>query len=235
MRIAICDNDINDAITLRELCMAADAEALHSYSIFTSGAKLCESFDHAGRPYDLVFLDIDMPEMNGIQAGKVIRRYDPEVVIVFTTAYSRFALEAYECQPLNYILKPCPQSKISAVINKVEQTLRLNTAYHVIKIKSKSIRLPIYNILYVESVKKHIIYHTQNGIYETVGNLSDAYDTLRPLGFVQVHQGYIVNMDKIVDFDERYIILENKEKVEMSARKKTATMRAYAEYLERYI
>lgn len=235
MRIAICDNDINDAITLRDLCTAADKEALHSYTIFTSGTKLCEEFDHGGRPFDLVFLDIEMPEMNGIQAGKIIRKRDSDVIIVFTTAYSRFALEAYECQPLNFILKPCSQSKIAAVISKVEESRRLNTAYHVIKIKNKSIRLPVYDILYAESVKKHVVYHTQNEIYEAVGNLSDAYDVLRPLGFVQVHQGYIVNMDKIVDFDDRYIILENKEKVEMSARKKTATMRAYAEYLERYI
>ncbi len=235
MRIAICDNDLKDAVTLKDMCASADSDSIHSYSIFTEGAKLCETYYNGAKQFDLVFLDIEMPGMNGIEAGRRIRHYDPNVVIVFTTAYSKYALEAYDCQPLNYILKPCAFEKVSAVLSKVNQTLRLNTEYHVIKIKGISTKLPICDIFYIESFKKHVIYHTRYATYETVGNLSDVCDALSHLGFVQVHQGYIVNMDKIVDFDNRYIILENKEKVEMSVRRKTATLRAYAEYLERYI
>ena len=230
MKIAICDNSITDARTLADCC--SDGE--HTTEVFHSGAKLYDAIC-SGNRYDLIFLDVDMPDMNGIETGKAIRDSDPDVIIVFVTSYSQFALEAYECEAFNYLLKPATKEKITNVITRVNQKAKQIRHYHIIKTKGKSIRLNVSDIYYVECLRKHVIYHTNDRTHDTIGNISDAYRALCDYNFIQIHQGYIVNLEKIVDFDDKFVILDNGSKVEISVRKRKETLLKYAQYLERYI
>ena len=95
--------------------------------------------------------------------------------------------------------------------------------------------MPISEIYYVECSNKHIIYHTRTSFYDTVGKLSDAYNALKDYNFIQIHQGYIVNMEKISDFDDKFVILNNNFKVEISVRKRKETLLKYAEFVERSV
>jgi len=234
MRIAICDDSPKDASTLRELCIGAGESNTNTCDVFSSGNELCEAYNTA-RLYDLVLLDVDMPGLNGIQTGKLIRDIDPNVVIVFITSYPQYALEAFECEAFNYLLKPCTKEKLYDLLTRVQAKLRTHTLYHLIKTKGKTIRIPISDIYYVECLNKHVYYHTASGIYDTVGRIGDAYNALRDLDFVQIHQGYIVNMDKIADFDKQSVTLDNGARVEMSVRRRKEALKTYAEFLERYI
>ena len=97
------------------------------------------------------------------------------------------------------------------------------------------VKLKISEIYFVECCRKHIIYHTQNDSFDTIGTLSETYDLLKEYGFFQVHQGYLVNFEKIKCFSKNDIILDNDRAVMMSVRKKKETLIAYSRYLEKSI
>ena len=230
MKIAICDNSQTDAHILSDYACSD----IHSVRVYQGGNELCGAISD-GERFALIFLDIDMPGMNGIETAKCIRTLDKDVVIVFVTSFAQYALEAFECEAFHYLLKPVTKDRITTLISRVEDKLNRHSHFHTIKFKGKTIRLPVSDIFFVECLRKHVIYHTEDRSYDTIGNISDAYKSLCEYNFIQIHQGYIVNMEKIADFDDKFVILDNGKKVEISVRKRKETLLRYAEFLERYI
>lgn len=232
MRIAICDNSAKDAHLIKKLCLE---DGPHLCDIYLSGNSLYDKYRNMSSSYDVIFLDIDMPGLNGIETGKEIRKLDKNVIIVFVTNYEQYAIASFSCEPFNYVLKPCKLDTILRILNKAKEKLVFSAKCHIIRSKSKTIRLPISEIYYVECSNKHVIYHTRTSFYDTIGKLSDAYNALKDYNFIQIHQGYIVNMEKISDFDDKFVILNNNFKVEISVRKRKETLLKYAEFVERSV
>ena len=232
MKIAICDDCQRDAEALKALCQK---EGDHSLDIYLNSNSLCEKYKNRKDSYDLVFLDVDMPGLNGIEAGRELRSLDKSLVIVFVTAYDQFAIDAFSCEAFDYVLKPCKEKRILEILTKTKDKLTNSLHYHIIRTKGKTLRLSTSEIYYVECLRKHVIYHTRSSFFDTVGSLSEAYASLKEHHFLQIHQGYLVNMEKIVDFDDRFVILDNGFQVEMSVRKRKEALLKYAEYVERSI
>lgn len=230
INIAICDDVQKDSKNLKSLCLACQLTDHLSFELYDSGNSLISNFSI--NKFDILFLDIDMPEHNGISIGKQIRALDKNVIIIFCTSYPQYAIEAYDCEAFYYILKPCSQEKLQQVLNRAVKKLGLLHTYHTIKIQNKSLRLPISEIYYIEYCQKHIIYHVNGKKYETTGKFSVVYDELKKYGFFQVHQGYIVNLAKVQDFKGYSAILENGQDVLISVRKKRDVLLAYAKYVE---
>jgi DNA-binding LytR/AlgR family response regulator len=102
-------------------------------------------------------------------------------------------------------------------------------------VKNQTYKIPINDIYYIECCRKHVIYHLKNKTIETVDKLSSAYNALSDFGFYQIHQGYIINFDKVYEFKDYSVVLEDKRTVMMSVRKKREVLLAYAKYTERFI
>ena len=232
VKLAVCDDsslDINKLISCLESCRFSEAIQITK---FQSGELLVSA--HKQNPFQIVLLDVDMPNLNGITVGKMLRKYDEKVLIIFTTSYPQYAIEAYDCEAFHYLLKPISTQKLETVINRAIHKCCLNKKYIKIKIQNKVIQLPIREILYIEYCRKHILYHTENRVIETVGRFCDVLDELIKYGFYQVHQGYIVNFAKVQDFCGYSVILNNGQSVMISVRKKSAVLLAYANYVEAF-
>ena len=233
MKIAICDDqktDINIVLdTLREHTAFKNCEVL----CFESAAELLKSFKQ-GMPFDIAFLDVDMPETNGINLGKQIKELRENTFIVFVSSYPQYAIEAFDCEAFSYLLKPLDKEKTNTVLNRLLQRYSNDNKYHIIKIRGETLRIAIKELYYIECFNKHLLYHLKNKSFDTVANLSDAYDSLKKNGFLQVHQGYIVNMDKISHFDKFSVILDDGRAVPISVRKRKEVLLAYADYIEVY-
>ena len=232
-KLAICDDSARDAEYLRRLCNGFKENAELSVSAFSNGADLLS--EHARVIFDIVLLDVDMPGDNGLEIGKALRAISAQTVIIFVTSYPQYAIEAYDCEAFHYLLKPCDEQKLYQVINRAISKLKVTKKYHLIKTQKMTVKLKISEIYYVECCRKHIIYHTQNDSFDTIGTLSETYDLLKEYGFFQVHQGYLVNFEKIKCFSKNDIILDNDRAVMMSVRKKKETLIAYSRYLEKSI
>lgn len=233
IRIAICDDCETSAKDVGRVILNYQKVEITDLSIFTHPSDLIDSINKE-KTYDIVFLDIEMSELNGIELGKQIKSLSPNTYIVFVTSYPEYAIAAYECEAYNYLLKPLSEEKTYSTIDRLMRKVREKHKYHLIKIKGDIVYIPIKDIYFIECCQKHVIYYLENKDYDTVGYISDAYDKLKEYGFLQVHQGYIVNMDKISYINKLSVVLTDSRTVPVSVRKRADVLTKYAKYMEEH-
>lgn len=183
--------------------------SIHLVETFRNGLKAFEFLSK--EKVDLVFLDINMPHISGISLSKMI---GPETRVIFTTAYSSYAVESYDVQALDYLLKPISLERFTKAVSKVMAvsgaTTRHFTAGDTLMIKSgtKFFRLNPNDIFYLEKEGNYITYHTENKKILTRESIVDALERL-PSFFTQTHKSYIININKINSLDTETIQILN--------------------------
>ena len=228
--IAICDDSLQDAARLRGLCESFSSACEIEYSVFTDAEEFLS--EHQKAQFDIVFLDVEMPSQSGLDVGKKIRAANNQTIIIFSTSYPQYAIEGYNCEAFQYLLKPVSKEKLETTLRCAIRKISILHQYHCVKTKFAVQQIPISEILFIEYCRKHIIYHTKNNLIETTGRFSDVNDELQKYGFYQSHQGYIVNLAKIKSIQGYSVILEDNSSVLVSVRKKSSVLLAYAKYLE---
>ncbi|MDY6085104.1 MAG: LytTR family DNA-binding domain-containing protein [Dialister sp.] len=160
---------------------------------------------------DLLFLDIEMPIMNGLEAAEEITRMDLPVKIVFATGYSQFAVQAFDLEAFDYILKPYDEERIGRTIQRLADSIsareqartpgEIVTFYQKISLQTKDRTImisPSREIVLISTEKSdRSLFYTTNGIIESKMTLRDVETLLSPLGFFRSHKGYIVNLSMI--------------------------------------
>lgn len=232
MKIAICDDEMCVRKQQRAYIKEYDEKQSFVIEEFSSGEELIQSLKN--KHFDIIFLDIEMDKINGIDTAKLIRIENYKTIIIFVSSHKEYVFDSFDCEAFNFIVKPIIQEKFNNIFTKaIEKYKFLNKAI-TIHWKGTVIELPIEKIKYFESYKRHIIFHTYDGEFQMFANLSDVLNELSMYGFIQAHQGYVVNMNLIRRFIGSDIILVDGTKVPMSCRKKNDVMTKYAKYVERY-
>jgi DNA-binding LytR/AlgR family response regulator len=153
-------------------------------------------------PVDLVFLDINMPNMNGIE---LIQELEDAPLVIFTTAYPEFAISGYELDVVDYLLKPFSFDRFTKAVTKAQElfTIRQNAAtiseadYMMIRVEYSTVRIEINEIDYIEGLKDYIKIYTRNGKnYVTKSSMKNISERL-PQNFIRAHKSYIVNMERV--------------------------------------
>ncbi|AEV98798.1 hypothetical protein A4D02_09635 [Niastella koreensis] len=165
---------------------------------------------------DLIFLDINMPEINGMQ---LLQTLSPRPLIIFTTAYSQYAVESYELNAVDYLLKPATFERFLMAINKAGAALATkNTpvtnddAAVFIKSGPQTYRVKIGEILYLEKNGNYITVHLKDGNILIRENMSDIFDLLPAPDFIRVHKSYVVGIRHISMIEVHQLIV-NGEKI----------------------
>ena len=165
---------------------------------------------------DLVFLDIEMPGMNGMDFFSVL---PDSTHVIFTTAYSEYAIESYTRGAIDYLLKPIHfdrlMTAVGRVVKQIEQQAN-DAGRKVLFIKDgrKYIRLNLEDVYYVKGLKDYVEFITPQQRYIVLDNLK-RLDASLPANFMRVHYSYIINCDKIAGFHENHIQLLD-EKIPVS-------------------
>lgn len=155
------------------------------------------------KPVDLMFLDIQMPEITGIGLLKVLPK---KPMVVFTTAYSEYALDGYELDVVDYLLKPISFERFLKAVNKVQVRLSSNqptTAaqpaddFIFVKDGTKLVKIMIHDILYVEGLKDYVTIHTKTQKVISLQRLKSMEEQLPASLFVRIHNSYIVSLRAI--------------------------------------
>jgi DNA-binding LytR/AlgR family response regulator len=168
---------------------------------------------------DLIFLDIQMPLMNGIDFLKMSQN-TPMVII--TTAYPSFALEGFQLDVLDYLLKPITFNRFFKAVNKAKDYHKLinkpaivdpatnvtTQDYFFIKCDYKYERIFFNDILYVQALQNYVTICTQKGKYITLLNLKNVEENLDKQAFIKVHKSFIVSVDKIEAIENNDIIIQ---------------------------
>lgn len=215
IRIAIVEDDTSYATVLKTY-LDRFAEEKH-YNIecilFTNGINFITNYTAS---WDIVLMDIDMPYMNGMETAKRMRKLDPVCCLIFVTNLTQYAIEGYECNAYDYILKPVRYEsfafRISRAIALVEKK---QTDYVFVKKKTGNMRIAVADIYYVESRKHKICYHTFDGEIEEYGNLNYIEQTLRKFGFARCGVSFLVNLAYVTEESDDHIKI-NEEFLKMT-------------------
>lgn len=167
---------------------------------------------------DVVFLDINMPQMSGLEFLHTLKRYP---LIIITTAYKEHAIESYELDVLDYLVKPIPFSRFLKSVNKLTNRLisekgeskvsNFNQEPHIfLKIDKKLVKIILKDILFIESLKDYIKLHTTTGNHIAHKSLSSIIDELPSENFIRVHKSYAIAIDKVKSIEGNLIEIDNK-------------------------
>lgn len=231
--IAICDDVEVERFVLRRQLMAYFRTTSGEAQIreFVSGESLLAEIEDGYIWPDLIFLDIYMGELNGIDTARRLRKLGVEAPIIFLTASPDFALESYEVEASGYLLKPADEEQTNALLQRFLRTdLRRRIA---VKCR-RQFRYPfIDDILYLESYRHTVTIHMLDGSeIVTVDKLGELEKRIDDQRFLRCHQSYLVNMEHIADVQENFI-LRNKASVPIRVRGRKEVVDAYNDYFTR--
>ncbi|MCD8143250.1 MAG: LytTR family DNA-binding domain-containing protein [Clostridiales bacterium] len=194
MQVAIVDDSRKDTEKMIEYLEQFIAETKVSLSpvCFETASTFFAAF--TGQ-FDLVIFDIDMPGMNGVEAARLLRKLDSDVVIMFVTNLPQYALDGYEVDAVDYVLKPVSYGNFCLKLRKAlryvdrnrESRLLLHTTEGVVSVVPRE-------ILYVESELHYLTYHTFDQTYRVRGTLTEAENNLQSPSFARCNNSCLVNL-----------------------------------------
>ncbi len=236
LKIAVCDdnkvmlNYLGEIISENIVCHFKEFEVQK----FLSGNDFLS--EHNKSPFDIVFLDIKMPDMNGFEVAKRIRLLSEKTYIVFITTESGLVYDAFDYRPFWFIPKENSdilKSKIASVILKLKNHISDN----------RPIRIPLSyndckyvmpdNIIYISSKSNYLIFVCKNDEIRTRGKIETALEMLPPKIFVRIHNRFIINMKHLCRIDNTNfkVLLDDKTELDISRAYKSQLVERYDYFL----
>ena len=201
-----------------------------------SGFATGEGLLAAGTGFDIIFLDIQMDGMGGIEAARNLRQSGVDAVVIFITGIREYVFEAFDVSAFHYLLKPIEEQKFMEVLDRAAKEAGKRKGQKerqiFIRTKNQGYTLKLNSILYIENRGKKVEIHTTDmeDIIETYAGMEELEVQLGD-GFYRCHRGYLVNMAHIVKYDIDSIFLSNGEKVYLTRKKHNEFVKAYMWYL----
>lgn len=236
-KIAICDNDefysnkINSIVSdyMKEHQLEYDID------IYNSGDEFVRLGINMSQ-YNIIFLDIEMDGLNGIQTAQMLREYCSDSFIIFVTAYAEYSLQGYSVDTLRYIIKNNSMLKeaIEESLNTICKKLKYNLKLYTYDFKEGIQKINLEKIFYIESMSHNLIFHilTEQGeeLYTLRGSLKDYDAEYSDRGFVRIHQSFLVNCRYIKKIKYNSILLKNDKELPVSKAKYKAVKQKYISY-----
>ncbi len=161
---------------------------------------------------DLLLLDINLPKVSGINFYKSLAQ---KPLVIFTTAYTDYAVEGFEIDAVDYLVKPFPFERFLKAIARIKEKLnsisRQDDNVLVIKSDKKIFRIPYAEVHFIESLRDFVRIHTDDGAIISSDTLKGLMDTLPEITFIRIHKSYIINLGKVDFLEGNQISLGNKK------------------------
>ena len=201
-RVVIADDDASSRLLLRHFI-----QLFSEFEVIGEAASGEELYYVAIKEKpEIVLVDINMPDLNGMEAVKLCKESIPALQVIFTTGYEDFAVEAFNISAADYIVKPIGHARLFMALDKAKRSIMLSLTqdsipkqFNKLSIKSNNshLYLSVDEILYIEKEGRKTILHTLNERYETSESLQDIEGKL-PDYFYKTHRSFLVNLTKIV-------------------------------------
>lgn len=187
--------------------------------------------------YDLLFIDIEMPVINGIELGKLIveKRGSNELpLLVFVTNKDNYVFTALKVSPFYFIRKNSLDDELDFCLKKAVNKIKgYKENVCSIKVDKKNLLIAVRDIIYVMKQGNMVVYKTINGEYCTRKTISSVIDELGPTGFIRTHEGFAVNVDYIKEMCNKSVVLINDEELVLSRKYKHSATEGYMEWISR--
>ncbi len=228
MRVAICDDEKHFREELVSLLLEYRQKARVSVDIdeYADGAGLCAS----NKKYDVVFLDYQMKQLDGMQTARQLRKRNCLCTIVFITNYPQFVFEAFEVNTFRFFVKPLQKEKLFAMIDAYRKTIRQFNPF-LIKVNDELKTFNSKDVMYLEAAGKYCIIRMTNQTLQCSKTLSEVL-TLMPVHyFYRIHRSYAVNLCHIQTIRKNEVLFSNKERAKISREHEAAFKKVYSDFI----
>lgn len=220
IKVAIVEDETEHSDLLKSYLARYSTENSATFDIRCFGNAIGFLNPYDG-DYDIIFMDIKMPYMDGMTCAHRLREIDPNVVLIFITSMRQYAVQGYEVEAFHYLIKPLQYFDFALKLTKaIERTDKPNNEFHLLintdsgykKVRPKTIK-------YVEVNNHHCEYHTENAILRQYQPLKEAEDKLKDFGFVKCNNYCLVNLAFVTAIEKSTVVIGN-DRIEMSRPRK---------------
>lgn len=210
LRIAIVDDNADDSAALHALVSEYFSKNDQSCCIHVHNSPL--DFIRNTDNYDIVFMDIRMDKLDGLEVARIMRKINMDSVLIFVTAMAQLAIKGYEVDALDFIVKPADQASINYVLTKALSRLEnISNTVFALKTSSGIISLSSNDIAYVEVFDHNLAYHTTKGVFDVRGRLSDVIKKLDSKRFILCNRSFVVNLRFVSSACNEHLIVDGKK------------------------
>lgn len=228
IEIAVCDDEAIIREQIRQFIKKRVPDC--SVELYAAGEELLA----ADKSFDLVFMDIQMEGLSGMEAARILREKQEEILLIFITGLREHVFEAFDVSAFHYLLKPIEDEKLEEVLKRalaeVEKRRVRKKKQLLIKTRNRSMNLDESAILYLESRGKKVEVHIPGETIEVYASMNKLEEELGE-SFYRCHRGYLVNMAHIIEYRTDRIRLNNGEEVYLAKEKYQSFVKTYMRYL----
>lgn len=230
VRIGICDDEPVVVEQIRGMLDKLDRTGLKRLEIveFYSGEKLLESISK-GSCYDLLYLDIEMHQLNGINVAKKIREKDVNMLIIYVSGNEGYYRDLFDVEPFRFIIKPIDERLFLNIFLKAEERITIQEVVFTFQTNKSIVKLPLNDIMYFDSAGRVITIHTQEKEYRYYDKLDLVEETVKADCdlFIRVHKSYLVNFKYIKIFETSKVIMRDEKEISISDERRNSAKKAY--------
>ena len=216
MRIAVCDDNQEDINIIVKELRRIDNIINFNLVLYQFMDDNTMVSDIIKNNIEVVLLDIDMPEVTGIDIANRLTKYAPFINIIFLTNRADLVFQAIRCRPLRFVRKNYMWDELEEAILAAQE--KITTEMHLIHIRNDCVKssYAIKDMVYIESNGHYVEIHTQNKVKKIRGKISDYEKKLEDYGFIRIHVGYLVNLRYITNITKKQVFLDNGETLPIS-------------------
>lgn len=233
MKIAICDDEQQfiDAVCPLFEAWARQHEIPLSIFQFTNGEDLIDS--HKSECMDLIFLDMIMPLLDGMETAREIRRHDTSVPIVFLSSAKEFAIDSYEVKAFQYLLKPLDNAKLNGALDDFLKTLLPLEHSFTAQTEEGFCKIPFTDICCLEAQNKRVLVYLADSrtieIRENFSKCKEVFSTDN--GFFCCHRSYIINLNYVEQFTKSTVVTNSRVSIPISRNRYGKFKEAYFQHM----
>ena len=209
MRIAVCDDERSQTVFLTEKVTAWADRNGHLCDVRAYPSAEAFLFEYSeNKAFDILLLDIEMEEMNGVDLARRVREENDAAQIIFVTGYPDFMPQGYDVGALHYLLKPISDEKLFSVLDRAAKNLGKTEKRLTVSVNRQTEYVPFPEIVYLEAQMNYTVIHTRRGEYRIKAALSDLEKKLDD-GFFRCQRSFVVNLADIHTVKRDSVILKN--------------------------
>ena len=229
MTIAVCDDESAYRQLIKDYLQPFTDVPMNIYE-FACGEDLVKAYQK-GERFDVIFLDIEMRAMTGVEAGAKIRKMDKYVMLIFVTNYTEFIPQAFVLNAFQFLVKPVKQETFNKEFERAVRIYKRRHSRYRIVYKDSVNYLEMKDIIYIETYNRHLRAVSPIGSYEFLGKMGVEEKRLKNYDFIRCHQSYLLNMGYIEKPEKTAFLLSTGQEIPISKHLRVDVMANFNKYI----
>ncbi len=241
MLISICDDNLIHSSMLEEIIIEYCKKFMNlsiDIDVFQSAESLLKQINTLDTSYQILFLDIEMEGMNGIEAAHQIRKIDSDILIIYVTSYDNYTLESFEVKPFRYLLKPIQEEKLTHVLSQAFDEVLKSNQYLFYKQQNMQYQISCDKIMTITSENGRMLRVCTTSNDEDIlfyGKIKEIEKQLNPFRFVKANPGTIIHLNHVSIITGNEVYLTDNQIISISRGQKKVVKDTYNDFISKRV